>query len=91
MTHMTGEPISIDTLSEEMCMSRASFFRKMKSLTGMTPSDFIMSYRLDKAASMLKDGRWRINEISDMLGFSSPSHFTKVFKNRFGVSPKDWR
>lgn len=91
VTHMTGEPISIDSLSEEMCMSRASFFRKMKSLTGMTPNDFILSYRLDKAASMLKEGRWRINEISDMLGFSSPSHFAKVFKNKFGVSPKEWR
>jgi len=91
MTHMTGEPISIDSLSDEMCMSRASFFRKMKSLTGMTPSDFILSYRLDKAASMLREGSWRVNEISDMLGFSSPSHFTKVFRNKFGVSPKEFR
>ena len=90
VTHMTGAPISIESLSEEMCMSRASFFRKMKSLTGMTPNDFILSYRLDKAASMLKEGRWRVNEISDMLGFSSQSHFSKVFKNKFGVSPKDW-
>lgn len=90
VTHMTGAPISIESLSEEMCMSRASFFRKMKSLTGMTPNDFILSYRLDKAASMLKEGRWRVNEISDMLGFSSHSHFSKVFKNKFGVSPKDW-
>lgn len=90
VTHMTGAPISIESLSEEMCMSRASFFRKMKSLTGMTPNDFILSYRLDKAASMLKEGRWRVNEISDMLGFSSQSHFSKVFKNKFGVPPKDW-
>ena len=87
---MTGAPISIESLSEEMCLSRASFFRKMKSLTGMTPNDFILSYRLDKAASMLKEGRWRVNEISDMLGFSSQSHFSKVFKNKFGVPPKDW-
>ncbi|MGM9737797.1 MAG: AraC family transcriptional regulator [Candidatus Cryptobacteroides sp.] len=89
--HLTGAPISIETLSEELCMSRASFFRKMKSLTGMTPNDFILSYRLDKAAAMLKEGKWRINEISDMLGFSSSSYFSKVFKQKFGVTPKEWR
>lgn len=89
--HLTGAPISIETLSGELCMSRASLFRKMKSLTGMTPNDFILSYRLDKAAAMLKEGKWRVNEISDMLGFSSSSYFSKVFKQKFGVSPKDWR
>ncbi|MDD6252683.1 MAG: helix-turn-helix domain-containing protein [Bacteroidales bacterium] len=89
--HLTGTPISIVTLSEELCMSRASLFRKMKSLTGMTPNDFILSYRLDKAAAMLKEGKWRVNEISDMLGFSSSSYFSKVFKQKFGVTPKEWR
>ena len=82
--------ISITALAGEMCMSRASFFRKMKSLTGMTPNDFILSYRLNKAASMLKEGRWRIGEIADMLGFSSASHFSRVFRQKFGKSPKEF-
>ena len=82
--------ISITALAGEMCMSRASFFRKMKSLTGMTPNDFILSYRLNKAASMLKEGRWRIGEVADMLGFSSASHFSRVFRQKFGKSPKEF-
>ena len=82
--------ISITALAGEMCMSRASFFRKMKSLTGMTPNDFILSYRLNKAASMLKEGRWRVGEIADMLGFSSASHFSRVFRQKFGKSPKEF-
>ena len=82
--------ISITALAGEMCMSRASFFRKMKSLTGMTPNDFILSYRLNKAASMLKEGRWRVGEIADMLGFCSASHFSRVFRQKFGKSPKEF-
>lgn len=82
--------ISVTALAGEMCMSRASFFRKMKSLTGMTPNDFILSYRLNKAATMLKEGKWRIGEVADMLGFSSASHFSRVFRQKFGKSPKEF-
>ena len=82
--------ISITALAGEMCMSRASFFRKMKSLTGITPNDFILSYRLNKAASMLREGKWRVGEIADMLGFSSASHFSRVFRQKFGKSPKEF-
>ena len=71
-------------------MSRASFFRKMKSLTGMTPNDFILTYRVNKAAAMLREGKWRIGEIADMLGFSSASHFSRVFRQRFGKTPKEF-
>ena len=82
--------ISITSLAGEMCMSRASFFRKMKSLTGMTPNDFILTYRVNKAAAMLREGKWRIGEIADMLGFSSASHFSRVFRQRFGKTPKEF-
>lgn len=82
--------ISITSLAGEMCMSRASFFRKMKSLTGMTPNDFILTYRVNKAAAMLREGKWRIGEIADMLGFSSASHFSRVFRHRFGKTPKEF-
>lgn len=82
--------INVTALAGEMCMSRASFFRKMKSLTGMTPNDFILSYRLNKAVSMLVEGKWRIGEIADMLGFSSASHFSRVFRQKFGKSPKEF-
>ncbi len=80
--------ININVLADEMNLSRSSFFRKMKSMTGMTPNDFILAYRLNKAADLIREGSYRINEISDLLGFSSPSHFSKVFKQRFGMSPK---
>lgn len=88
--NLSGGDVSVSTIADHLCMSRASFFRKMKSLTGMTPNDFVLSYRLNKAAAMLLKGELRINEISDLVGFSSPSHFSRTFKQHFGKSPKEY-
>ncbi len=82
--------INIDDISAKMCMSRASFYRKVKSLTGVSPNNFILIYRLNKSAEMIRSRQYRLNEVSDMLGFSSQSHFSRCFKNHFGVSPKDF-
>ena len=73
-----------------MCMSRASFFRKIKSLTGVTPNNFILIYRLNKAAAMIRSREYRLNEIADLTGFSSQSHFSRCFKQHFGMAPKDY-
>ena len=51
------------------------FFRKIKSLTGVTPNNFILIYRLNKAAAMIRSREYRLNEIADLAGFSSQSHF----------------
>ncbi len=82
--------LNIHTLCTEMCMSRASFFRKIKSLTGVTPNQFILIYRLNRAAEMVRSREFRLNEIADLVGFSSQSHFSRCFKQHFGVSPKEY-
>ena len=73
-----------------MCMSRSSLFRKLRSLTGMTPNSFVNSYRLNKAAGLLRNGDYRVSEVCDMLGFKSASYFAKAFKQQFGVSPSEY-
>ena len=82
--------LNIHTICIEMCMSRASFFRKIKSLTGVTPNQFILIYRLNRAAEMVRSREFRFNEIADLVGFSSQSHFSRCFKQHFGVSPKEY-
>ncbi len=82
--------LNINLLSTELCMSRASFFRKIKSLTGVTPNNFILIYRLNRAAEMIRSREYRLNEIADLLGFSSQSHFSRCFKQHFGTAPKDY-
>ena len=62
----------------------------MKALTGVTPNEYIIIYKLNKSVEMLKKGEMNISEVSYSLGFSSPSHFSNTFKNRFGMSPKNY-
>lgn len=86
-----GEPdFSIDTIAETMFMSRSSFYRKIKSITGMSPNDYLKVLRLNKAAGLLLQGDYAISEICSQTGFSSSSYFAKCFKTHFDVLPKDY-
>lgn len=82
----------VNTLAKELAMGRSSLFSKFKSLTGMTPNDFIQGQRLKCASVMLRENpQMQIAEISETLGFSSPVYFSRCFKNQFGVSPAQFR
>jgi len=86
-----SEPeISIENVAMEMNLSRSSFQRKIKGLTGLSPVEFIRVIRLKKAADLLSTGCYRINEVSYMVGFNKPSYFSALFKKQFGVLPKDF-
>lgn len=80
----------LEGLAKELNMSRASLNRKFKGLMDITPNDYIQAERLKRAAQMLKNGETRINEVCWSCGFNTPSYFTKCFKNKFGVLPKDF-
>ena len=82
---------SIDTLAEIMCMSRSNFYRKIKGISGMSPNDYLKTIRLKMAAELLLQQEYRINEIYELVGFSSSSYFTKCFKEQFGISPTAYR
>lgn len=90
--YLSDTEFSIDKLAEEVAISRRSLFNKFKQLTGMTPNDFILNYKLKKAAFLLKDNvNMQIGEIADMLGFGSSRYFSRCFKNQFKVSPLEYR
>lgn len=84
------EEFNVDNLAEIMCMSRTSLHRKIKGISDMTPGDFIRIVRLKKAAELLQEGEYRINEIAILVGFQSQSYFAKSFQKQFGVLPKDF-
>lgn len=65
-------------------------FEKMKDICGTTPNNFIKEMRLRKAASLLAEQKYRVNEICWMVGFNTPSYFAKSFLKYFGVLPKDF-
>lgn len=82
--------IAIDILAVEMNLSRSSFQRKIKGLTGLTPIEFIRLIRLKKAAEYLAEGNYRVNEVCYLVGFNKPSYFSFQFKKQFGILPKDF-
>lgn len=88
--HLLDVNFSIDTLSEFMNMSRSNFYRKIKSISGMSPNDYLKTIRLKKAAELLLSQDYRINEVYEQAGFSSSSYFAKCFKEQFGMLPREF-
>ena len=85
--NLEKETLSVDLLGPELNVSRAQLYRKIRSLTGISPNHFIRNQRLDKALYLLKNGNSTISKIALDVGFKNPSYFSKCFQNRFGISP----
>ena len=75
----------------ELAYSRMQLYRKLKSITSLSANEFIRSYRLKKAASLLKETEMNITEILYEVGFTNRSYFTKCFKLKYGKTPKEYR
>ena len=86
---VANENFSIDTFAEKANMSRSNFYRKIKSLTGLSPNEFVKITRLRHAARLLLNG-CSVAEAAEQSGFASSSYFAKCFKARYGVLPKDY-
>ena len=85
--HLDDEGYTVEQLSSDMCMSRMTFYRKIQSATGYTPSEFVRTIRLRRAAELLRKGGMSVTEISYATGFSSVSYFSRCFRTMFGMSP----
>ena len=82
---------SVEDLAEKLNLSRVQLYRKVKAIIGMNISDHINNIKLEKAAELLKANQMNISEIAYSLGFSTPNYFSTAFKNKFGVSPKEYK
>ena len=88
---ISNEDFSVQTLSEQMAMDRTGLYRRMQSLTGISPSNYIKQIRMEVAARLLRDTSYSIQDIAFKTGFSTTKYFNKVFKEHFGMSPKEYR
>ena len=82
--------LNVEDLGKDMGLSRVQLYRKLKSLTNYAPNELLRQARLKKAASLLASSEMTIAEIAYEVGFSSPSYFTKCYKEQFGESPTDF-
>lgn len=80
----------VEELSKDVNLSRVHLYRKIKSLTDLSASEFIRSVKLKKASSLLLESDLSISQIAYQTGFASPSYFSKCFKEKFKISPKEY-
>lgn len=89
---LSDTDFSIDDLVGSLGMSRSVFYRKLKSIVGQSPSEYINQYRLQRAAAMLRaDDSKAISTVAYECGFSSPQYFSNLFRKRYQMTPNEWR
>jgi len=85
--HLSDSEFSKEDFAVEMNVSTSLLYKKIKSLTGQSPTDFIKTVRLDYALELLQSGNYSVTEVSEISGFSSVGYFSTVFKKHFGKPP----
>lgn len=88
--NLADSELSVEDLGSKMGLSRVQLYRKIKALTNYSPNELVRIARLKKAASLLASSEKTISEITYEVGFTSPSYFTKCYKEYFGESPTDF-
>ncbi len=86
--NISESDFDVPQFAREMLMSQVQLYRKVKSLTGKTPSQYIRSIRLEKASELLKHSDLNISEIAYEVGFNDPNYFTRIFQKAFGKPPR---
>jgi signal transduction histidine kinase/ligand-binding sensor domain-containing protein/DNA-binding response OmpR family regulator len=88
--HISDEDFTVESLTDVLGISRSSLQRKLKSISGVTPGDYLRNYRLKRACKLLLKTNMRINEVAFYVGFNSASYFTKAFYKSYNMSPKEF-
>ncbi|MGD2090314.1 MAG: two-component regulator propeller domain-containing protein [Candidatus Aminicenantes bacterium] len=87
-----SEPeFNVEEMGKKLYMSRATLYRKIYALSGKTPSEFLRSYRLKRAAQLLTSNFGSVTEVAFEVGFSNRNYFTKCFKEQFHQLPSDYK
>tara|TARA_B100001564_G_scaffold188757_2_gene158458 strand:- start:4449 stop:8585 length:4137 start_codon:yes stop_codon:yes gene_type:complete len=89
--NLSKEDLCVQDIADELALSRSKLYRKIKELTGKSANEMIRNMRLEKSKELLEVTEMTIGEICYKVGFSSPSYFTKRFKEHTGLIPKEYR
>jgi signal transduction histidine kinase/DNA-binding response OmpR family regulator len=88
--NILSQEFGVEELSKEIGISRVHLYRKIKQLTGLSVSEYVRAVKLNKARGLMGRGGMSISEIAYTSGFTSPSYFTKCFKNQYDISPSEY-
>ena len=89
--NLENSAYTVEDLARDLSISRVQLYRKVKAILGISISDHINNMRLDKSKELLKKSNQTISEVAYAVGFSSPNYFSTSFKNKFGISPTEFK
>ena len=89
--NLNKENFNIDFLASEMNMSRRQLYRKLEAVTNISAGDLIRNFRIQKAAQLLKQSGLSVSQIAYEVGFKSPKHFSKSFKDFYALTPSEYQ
>lgn len=91
MQHLDDPQFNVDKMADILCMSRPTLYRKINVVSSLSPNELINLTRLRKAAELLIQKQHKVYEISNLLGYSSATHFSRNFQKQFGQSPTEFQ
>ena len=83
--------ITVENIAYSCGLNRSYFGKIFRENTGKSPQEFLISYRMTKAAELLKLTKLSIADIGNAVGYPNQLHFSRAFKNVYGISPRQWR
>lgn len=89
--NMINPHFSVDFLCNELCMGRTKLYNKIKEVSDQPLADYIRNLRLEKAVYLMVHSSMNINEIITEVGLNNSSHFSRIFKLKFGITPSDYK
>lgn len=89
--YLDNEEVNMELIAREIGINRSLFFQKVKALTNGSPYELLKNYRLQRAAELLVKDEYNVNEVCMMTGFKSRTHFSRLFKEKYGVSPSKYK
>ena len=89
--HLADAEMSVVQMSEAAAMSRSVLQRKMKTLMGVTPGEFLRQARIRKACQLLQDSSLTVSEVAFQCGFADPKYFSRTFRQSMGVTPTEYK
>lgn len=88
--HLDDMDLNVEKIADMMNLSRPTLYRKISAISQVTPNKFINIIRLKKAAELLQNSKMKVYEVSEAVGFSSQSYFSRAFLEQFGITPSQY-
>ena len=89
--HMDNGDLMVEEIAKGVNMSRSVFFKKLKALTGLSPNELLKDVRIKRAAVLIKENCYSIQQIAFMVGFTDAHYFSRCFKQVYGMTPSEYK